>query len=232
MLKQKNYDQALVVFLDALDDENNAVNNKITVEIAKERDVVVTKTEEFLGEEALGVITAFKNLKDKEKEKRIQNMLNSVSESAKLIEYEVRGLDDPGNKAVIYIKYRINGYIIEAGQKMKMLKLPEVEYSAYSVGEKDKKYPLYFDASEYRTQSVRVVLPPDHSLYYAPEAVRYDLGFLTYSAGFEKSGDEILFTENFSRTGNFEEPGKYPLYRDCVRKMAEFTDKPLILEKR
>ncbi|TET35031.1 MAG: DUF3857 domain-containing protein [Planctomycetota bacterium] len=214
---------------------DQAATNKVSVLVKEDGSVEVTRVTTLTG----GVEESYRTMRFSPVEKIRKDIEASFGEIHPNCEYKshrfITGLDDFSKPLEVEYKYEISDYTKKGGDRLLLLRLPELSYSAGDVGRQKRRLPFYFGVHTQQIHEYTVTLPPGFRVRYTPDNIDPSPGAdtcpYTYIASFREEGNKLIFTD---RTENTSPSIPNTFYGDLKTKMearAKLTKKWIILER-
>jgi len=209
--------------------EEEGLISEMTVEIQEDGSCDVAKAERFLGKHAVDV-RRLKELKQEELRKTLEEEIASHHPGAELLAYSFSPLSDLTQEVHRSIRYRIPHFAIRAGDLL-FLPLPEIDYSATSVGSIERTTPLFFETSDFRQHTIRFIIPEGFTVYHAGGKRSCERDSVSFSSQFSVGRKEVQYEDLFARTARLISPSRYGEYRTCIQLMSEVPQEILVLKR-
>lgn len=211
-----------------LEKEGKKVEMRVNIE--PDGSCEIAKKEYLYG--SLGInMRNLKEMKEEEVRKMIEEYIASVSPSAELIDYSLSPLTNLMQPVSISVHYRIKNFAFVAGDFL-FVALPEIDYSAGSVGATERELPLFFKKYQDIEHTITFFIPEEFDVYHIGKEREYKENFISFSAKFSSSKNRVVYKDIFRRNISILEPKKYKQYRTCLQLMGEVSDEMLVLKKR
>lgn len=204
-------------------------NVKMTVIIDEDGSCDIEKTEYLFGENGV-MCRSLKEMKEEEIRKTIEEDVACVHPGAELIDYSLSPLFDLTREVILSVHYRIENFALLAGDFL-FVGLPEINYSAASVGSTERDLPLFFNSSDFVEHTINFVVPEGFSVYHTGENRNLKKDFVTFSCEFLNEGNEVVYKDYFKRNATLIDASKYSDYRVSMQLMGEVTNELLVLRK-
>lgn len=208
-----------------------AVQNNFEITLLANGDITVKKTIDLSGGYEIAK-RRHKDLKPKELTKQFQEMVNRIHPNARLIDYDISDLRDLNQKVHFTLTYQIKDYATKAGAELLVFKIPEINYSAWTVGKKTREFPLDWDARTLSSNKATIIIPAGYKVYYLPENYSFKApSLVSYQAQFEVKEQTIIFNDRYCCETISISPEKYSDYKKCLETMATLAKEWIILER-
>ncbi len=177
-----------------------------------------------------------KDMKDKEFKNLMEEWVSKIHPNARLKKYKISDLSNLDKDVKVEIEYKIDDYCIKGGDFL-VFSIPEIDYSAASVGKKERKHDLYFGKRLLEETEIEIEIPKDYKVYYIPESItchseRSEKSKLaTYNASFKRHKNKILFTDSFILKEREGKKADYKSYKECIEKRARITQERIVLKR-
>jgi len=176
-------------------------------------------------------IRHLKEMNEKEKRKHIEQQVSSIYPGAELVDYSLSALDNLQEEVTLTMHYRIENFGTVAGNYL-FLSLPEINYSAASVGAIKRSLPLFFNTSEQINHEIEFIFPKSFTVYHTPNNRYYEKPFVGFSSTFSKKGNRIVYIDHYNRNGTLIGLSNYENYRKCWQLMGELTEDLIVLKRK
>lgn len=160
----------------------------------------------------------------------IQSKIQSISIGSRLINYDMRNLEDL-NKPV-ELEYNFEGveYFTVAGNLRIMPQLTEVDTSIVS---KEKRvYPLDLGVQDLRETITVIKYPEDLVVKYLPDSINIDNNWIKFNCNYENKSNNIYLTQRIELKNNFVNQAEYADFKAFWEKLAKQVKQRVVLEKK
>ncbi len=229
LIKSKGFQQMIKTPLYRPDQETSQNNFEIT--LLANGDIIVRKKVDLGGNHEI-FTRSYKNLKPEELTRELQQVVKGIHPNARLVDYHISDLKDLDQQVKISIEYQISVYAIKAGDELLVFKLPEIDYSAASVGKETREFPIDWDTNVLLVNQITINVPKGYKVYYLPKNYSCTIpSAMSYQSQTEVKQQEIIFKDSFRREVISLTPEKYPEYKKCLETMATMAKEWIILAK-
>jgi hypothetical protein len=173
----------------------------------------------------------FKYTKPIKRKHMLQSLVNSMYPGGQLLEHSIAGLEDMEGPVTISISYTGPSYLKSAGD-LKLFQLPGVGSSASVVSREERTYPIQFSSTSWTEVQATIKIPPEYKVRYLPEEIKLELPYAAYWSYYEDRDGAIHYFERRIIKKTQIPVAHYQLYKEYREKIAQETDKQIILEER
>jgi hypothetical protein len=177
-----------------------------------------------------GMLRSYQYIPEKRLKRHLEESAHNIHPNAELTGYSFENLDDLKKLPSMELSYIIKDYMIKAGGKLLAFQMPSLSYSAYSVGKKEREYPLNFGTLISRKNKYILKVPENYKIYYIPDKYSYKSENFIYEASYEVKGNEILFNDSYMRLSAFSDKEAYFELKECLETRAELSKEWIVLE--
>jgi hypothetical protein len=210
--------------------EPQLLANRYEMSLAVDGGMSVEKSAALHGDHAIA-LRELKDRKPEEMKRHFEEMVAEVHPNAVLSRYEVSDLKDLCQPVTARIRYRIPGYALRGGEDLLVFQVPEIDYSAYSVGRAQREHPLDWGKPRVTRHQAVIRLPAGYRIYYLPEGVSIDAAPIRYRARFKAAEGTIEFRDEYRREAPVLPARRYADYKRCLETMAGLAKERIVLEK-
>lgn len=210
--------------------DNEKKTVEMSVNIKADGSCEIKKSEELGGKYGIN-FRRLKEMKEEEIRKRLEEDVSLIYPGAKLIDYVLSPLTDLTREVTLSVRYRIKNFAFLAGDFL-FVTLPEIDYSAASVGASERKLPLFFNTYNITEHRIEFVFPDGFSVYHIGRARNFKKDFITFSSEFSYKDNKVVYRDYFKRKALLLDPSKYEDYKTCLQVMAEVTNEIIVLKRK
>jgi len=131
----------------------------------------------------------------------------------------------------IDVKYQAKGLALKQGNFL-LFHIPGIEYSAYSVGARIRKYPIYWGKLEKEENEIEINIPEDYKIRYLPKEISLSNPFIEFKNTLLKDVKTITYTDHYIDKEELIPVAYYAEYKDIITQIAELPEEWIILEKK
>ncbi len=160
----------------------------------------------------------------------LQSKIQSTSIGSRLINYDMRNVEDLNNP--VELEYNFEGieYFTLAGSLRIMPQLAEVDTAIVS---KEKRvYPLDLGVKDVREVTALVKYPSDFVVNYLPESIKIDNNWIRFNCGYENKNNSIYFIQRTELKNNFVTQSEYTDFKAFWEALAKQVKQRVVLEKK
>lgn len=227
--------QCLNIFDEKIDEtpfvapEDLSVKHKYTLDIESNGDTNVTYVNEYAGDYESWVRGYYKSIKDEEKVKGLQDMVNGISPGGKLLKYEFFNVDDISKPFWFNLNYKLVDYPIKAADLL-IFKLPHFKMSFDEIGLESRKYPIEYNYPLGVTDMYTIKLPSNFDIQYIPRDIDWKSDYASYKTHSEIKDKNIIFTTSFKRYKRLVPASDYKSYKELLSKISRYTEDKLFFK--
>ncbi|UCE60712.1 MAG: DUF3857 and transglutaminase domain-containing protein [Phycisphaerales bacterium] len=228
MLVSKTDSQLIEVPLNEADEEMVASSYQMSVTPAG--DLTVTATATPTGNYEMGYRAAWKDLKDDELRQQFEVALTDLHATARLHNYTIENLHDLDSQLTFSQTYTLEGYAL-GDDELLVFRLPEIDYSAGSVGKPQRVFPLRWDQRSKSTIDLTLSIPDGFRVYYAGKDYQAESEPTTFFARFDVDARQIRYRDEYVQREVEAPVEAYKDYKSCVETMARVPKEWIVLER-
>ena len=210
--------------------QQEAEQRTITVTISEDGTFSVYEEGEYTGQSAAD-LRGVKVMKEEELKKAFQRSVSSIHPNAEMVRYTISDLNDLGTPVKYTLDYRIKDYALRAGETLIAFQIPDLDYTASSVGKATRVHPLDWATRTLERNSYTFETPEGFKVYHLPAPIRYNMPFMTYNAEFEQQDGRIIFSDAFQRMVIQAPASAYPQYKQGIETRARVAKEWIVLER-
>ncbi len=203
---------------------------KRIVELDKDGDAEIEEKIKSFGNTALD-LKSLRYLRKEEKRNIIEDYLNRNIPGSNITSLSFNHIEDENPEVEIDIRYQVSGLAIKQ-ENFLLLNIPGIEYSAYSVGATERKYPIYWGKLEKKENEIIIHIPEGFKVRYLPQEISLSNSFLEFKNSLEKSEKSIIYKDYYLQKKEILPVEDYPEYKEIITKIAELPEEWIILEKK
>ena len=202
----------------------------VQASISKDGTFVVREETRYQGQSAQE-LRSLKAMKEEEMEKLFQRSVSAIHPNAEMVSYAVSDLNDLETPASYVLEYRIEDYALRAGESLMAFQLPDLDYSAASVGKATRVHPLDWTTRALERSRYTFAIPEGYKVYHLPASVDYEAPFMSYDAEFEQQDGEIAFSDAFERVVIEAPASAYAQYKQGIETRAQVAKEWIVLAR-
>ena len=203
--------------------EDLSVKQKYQFDIESNGDTDVNYSNEYAGDYESWVRGYYKSIKDEEKVKNLQDMVNGISPGGKLLKYEFFNTDDISKPFWFTLNYKLFNYPIKAADLL-IFRLPHFKLDFNEIGLESRKYPIEYNYPLGRTTIYTLNLPSNFEVQYIPPDIDWKSDYASYKTHSEIKGKTVVFTSAFKRYKRLVPTSDYKAYKELLNKISRYTE--------
>jgi hypothetical protein len=209
------------------DKEKTSVSR--TIELNENGEAEIEETMKFLGSMATN-LKSLRYMREEDKKNMIESYLNRSIPGSNITELSLMHIEDDAQEVEIDIKYRAKGLALKQGNFL-LFHIPGINYSAYSVGATERKYPVYWGKLEKEENEINIKIPDNYTVRYLPKKINLSNPFIEFKNSFEQGEKSITYTDYYIDKEELIPVDYYAEYKDIITQIAELSEEWIILEK-
>jgi hypothetical protein len=161
----------------------------------------------------------------------MQAEVSSFGTDASVIDYRfVNDLNDFEKHIIFEQNIQVKNYAINSGNKIKLIKIPELRYSASTVNRDSRRFPYDVGSPYVADYTFEITIPKNYKIGYLPKSVNIDNEFFSFFAEYKQKGNVIYIKIiNIYKTDLI--PVKsYSDLKASIEKKSKITNEWIILE--
>lgn len=202
--------------------------SRLDMQLSPNGDVTVRTRNEYNGTVEAGVRGFWKRTREDDRKAMMSQYVNSISPGAVLADFTLSALDDLAQPLAMTIDYTLNGHAIRAKELM-YLRMPTLEREYPEAALDTRRYPVQYMTTEERVLEMNLALPPGFRAKWMPPPLSVRNAYLEYDARYDEQEGKIVFREDFKRLQRIVPASDYPVFRDALRAISEFSKKEIFL---
>lgn len=200
-----------------------------TIELNEKGEAKIEENLKFLGSMALS-LKSLRYMREEDKKNIIESYLNRNIPGSKIIDLSLMHIEEEVPQVEIDIKYSAKGLALKQGNFL-LFHIPGINYSAYSVGATERKYPIYWGKLEKEENKIKINIPEDYTVRYLPKEINLSNAFIEFKNSLEKNEITITYTDHYIDKKELIPVEYYSEYKDAITQIAELSEEWIILEK-
>ncbi|MBD3286030.1 DUF3857 domain-containing protein [candidate division WOR-3 bacterium] len=205
----------------------------LDVEIDKEGTLFVKYKSEYEGTYETG-LRYYWNYYTREEDRRLtfEKMIKRESPNAELIDYKLVNVGEIDKQLSLEITYRIPEYVKFTGP-VAIINLPEVGRRLVfdEVSLEKRNLPLMYYSSDGIQHHINLTLPEDWNIDFLPPEINLSTDEVSYQASYvQESENNIRFEDRFERSYRIIEPARYQDYRNTLKRITGYHEKPVLVQ--
>jgi len=200
------------------------------IEINEKGEAKIEEKMKFLGIMAIN-LKSLRYMREEDKKNTIENYLNRNIPGSNITDLSFNHIDDSVPEVQIDIKYKAKGLALKQG-KFLLFHIPGIEYSAYSVGATERKYPIYWGKLEKEENEIKIKIPKGYTVRYLPKEISLSTPFIEFKNSFERTEKSITYTDYYMDKEELIPADYYSEYKNIITQIAELPEEWIILEKK
>lgn len=164
-------------------------------------------------------------------DKYMESRVNSLGNDVILEEYKfINNLDEFDKPVVINEKISVKNYSYNSGKNIKLLKIPELKFSAQSVNKIKRILPFKFDNTMLAVYDFAITFPDKYKAKYIPSSLNLNFDGFSFKSNFSTSGNKININIEYYFSKDLFPVTQYSVLKDCFEKLAKLTEEWILLE--
>jgi hypothetical protein len=200
------------------------------IELNENGEATIKEKMKFLGGMAAN-LKSLRYMRQEDKKNMLESYLNRSIPGSNIIDFTLTHIEDEALEVGIEIEYRANGLALNQG-KFLLLHIPGINYSAYSVGATERKYPIFWGKLEKDENEIKINIPKNYTVRYLPEEIDLSNPFIEFKNYLESDGESIIYRDYYIDKEELIPVEYYTEYKDIITQIAELTEEWIILEKK
>jgi hypothetical protein len=147
-----------------------------------------------------------------------------------ITELSLMHIEDDAQEVEIDIKYRAKGLALKQGNFL-LFHIPGIQYSAYSVGARIRKYPIYWGKLEKEENEIKIKIPEGYTVRYLPKEISPSNPYIEFKNTLLKDAKTITYTDYYIDKEELIPVEYYREYKNAITQIAELPEEWIILEK-
>lgn len=212
------------------DDESKQIFSK--VQIMENGSVKVAQETRYRGNFESDMRT-FKNLREREIQVTLENIINDQFRGAKLLDFKFENLQDVTLPLSLSIKFEIPDFVLKSGGDFLVLPLPidKSEYSASIVGPKIRQSDFFWENKTFKSQNMEIYTPSGYSIYAIPTGDCAAFGGLFYHSSFGFEKNKVIFRDVYQRDSNQLSSSDYSSFKKLMEEKSKTSYQWVVFKK-
>ncbi len=200
-----------------------------TIELNEKGKAEIEETMIFLGSMATS-LKSLRYMREEDKKNMIESYLNANIPGSNITDLSLIHIEDAAPVVKIDIKYRAKGLALKQGNFL-LFHIPGIEYSAYSVGARMRKYPVYWGKLEKEENEINIKIPEGYAVRYLPKEINLSNPYIEFKNTLLKDEKTITYTDYYINKKELIPVEYYQEYKNAITQIAELSEEWIILEK-
>jgi transglutaminase-like putative cysteine protease len=171
----------------------------------------------------------YKSLKESDQRKSFQDWINEVSPAAVLTDFKLKNLEDLAKPFTISLDYRMNDYLIRAGD-LHILKLPDLEEAFGEVALDKRRYALQYPTSYEQRYRYDIGLPRGFKAASLPAPAQLEGPRESFSLGCVSRDNHLLCDAVLSRAERTYPPSQYRAHKAFLERVSRLMQDRIFLK--
>ncbi len=161
----------------------------------------------------------------------IQEKMVQISSFSKLMDYEIKNVDDFDRAPVLKYVFTTEKFLNPAGKLRIVPALDEMQLDNNLIAKEQRRFAVDFGALFSKRSKLRVILPDNLEIKHMPEPAVLDSPWFTFSAAYKKERNELIRLREFKIKSRFVETNEYEKFKNQLEKVLYLLREEVILEK-
>lgn len=176
-------------------------------------------------------LKSLRYMREEDKKNMIESYLNRNIPGANIENLAFEHINDEFQEVEINVEYRADGLALKQGNFL-LLHIPGINYSAYSAGISERKYPIYWGKLAKEENKIEINIPKNYRIQYLPKELNLSNPFIEFNNSFEKTENSITYKDSYMDKKELIPVDYYTEYKDMITQIAEIPEEWIILEKK
>ncbi len=165
-------------------------------------------------------------------DKALQEGVNCFGNDASVLNYKfINRLDDFEKPVIFEENIHINNYAINSGEKIKLIKIPELRYSASMVNNTARRFPFAAGSPYRAVYTYQIIIPKNYKVGYLPKSINIENEYTAFSSEYKASGNKIIIRIVNTLKTDIIPVMAYRELKKIIEEKAEITNDWIILEE-
>ena len=161
----------------------------------------------------------------------MKSRVSTLGNDVTLNEYKfINNLDEFEKPIIINEKILIKNYSYNSGKNIKLLKIPEVKFSAESVNKIERILPYKINNTMHAIYDIDIVFPDKYKVKYIPDSINLNFDGFSFISNYLVNNNKIKININYYFSKDTISINQYSKLKDCFEKLAKLTDEWILLE--
>ena len=209
--------------------EDTAQRLNFAINLDPKGNADVSTSSEYTGEYEAGVRGFYKSIKEEERMKQLQEMINAISPGALLSSYKFHNIEDISKPFWFNMDYKLFDYPVKAADLL-VFQIPFFKKSYGEISLEDRKYPIEYNYALDDTVTYNINLPDNMEIKYMPPDIDLKNIYASYKATSQIKGRTISFNTSFKRHTRLVPAADYKMYKEFLNKISRYTEDRLFLK--
>jgi len=211
--------------------QGNKTTSITNMKISPDLSIDVSVKENLLGFSNMSWRYYLKYKKPIERKTLLENLINSISPGAKLLDYKLSPLENLNIPLEIQMNFVAPEYVKKEGTLL-LFKIPGIEMDTGSLGQSQRVYPIYYWSTLDMEDKVEITLPEGYKVKFLPEDFKLENKYASYFHHYWQEEGKIMYEREFVRAGLEIPPQDYLSYKKFREAISRELEKLIILEKK
>jgi len=200
------------------------------IELGENGEAEIKEQMKFSGSMAAN-LKSLRYMRQEDKKNMLESYLNRNIPGSNIIDFTLTHIEDQIPEVEIGIEYKANGLALKQGDFL-LFHIPGINYSAYSVGATERKYPIYWGKLAKDENEIKINFPNNYTVRYIPEEIDLSNLFIEFKNSIESDRASITYSDYYIDKKELVPVEYYPEYKDIITQIAELSEEWIILEKK
>ncbi|MBN1693768.1 DUF3857 domain-containing protein [candidate division WOR-3 bacterium] len=200
------------------------------IELKESGEAKIEEKMKFLGSMAIG-LKSLRYMREEDKKNMIESYLNRNIPGSNITDLSFNHIDNGKPEVQIDVRYTAKGLALKQGNFL-LFHIPGIDYSAYSVGATERKYPIYWGKLGKEENEIKINIPEGYTVRYLPKEISLSNPFIEFKNTLIKDAKTITYTDYYIDKEELIPVAYYSEYKDIITQIAELSEEWIILEKK
>ncbi len=227
--KGLSIEQKALIDIPLFPPDKEKLSTKRAIKLDKNGDGNVEEKLLFSGNQVLG-LRQLKYMRKEERRNILESYINRTISGAEINSYSIEHLNDNAPEIKIDLSYRVPGLGLKEGNFI-LFHIPGLEYSAYSVGATERKYPIFWGHLSREEKEIKIYLPNNYRVRYLPSGISCSTGSLKFESSLKKAEDKIIYRDSYIDKKQVVPVDEYSEYKKAIMTIATLPQEWIILQE-
>jgi len=200
------------------------------IELKENGEAEIEEQMKFAGSTAAN-LKSLRYMRQEDKKNMLESYLNRNIHGSNIIDFTLKQIEYQTPEVEFQIKYKANGLALKQGNFL-LFHVPGINYSAYSVGATERKYPIYWGKLAKDENEIKINIPKNYIVRYLPEEIDTSNSFIEFKNSVESDGKSITYRDYYIDKKELIPLEYYAEYKNIITQIAELPEEWIILEKK
>ncbi|UCG35478.1 MAG: DUF3857 domain-containing protein [Candidatus Omnitrophota bacterium] len=210
----------------------NEVLYRTDIEIDRNEDAHIEREVTTTGYFAATQRYYFRHTHPDEIEENIQSRMAEISPFSELIDYAIENADEFDKLPVLRYTFKAKKFLSPAHNLRIVPSLEDITIDTAYAGKKERNFAIDFSGISRRISRIKIKLPPNLKLQYAPSSRRIRTKWFDFKLNFSRKRNIIDFEHEFKIKERFVPKSEYARFKKKLEEVLFYLKEKIILARK